>query len=280
MLEFIVVNKIPFKEIIISEIEKCMNDFNKIYNQDYKIKKFENYNQTFRNYIKKSSKKKKIFILKMSDNTPEDKCSILRQIKNNFTNSEIIVTCLNNKEDIIGLSAYTFKIMEENQTNKLRDQIYETIKDLNTYNENLLKLNIIENNILHIIDIDDIYYIEHIGKTLLIETKYYSINSYLNYEYLKNKLPNNFKDIGGLKLINTDYIDEKKYISNVIEVSAHKRIRHKKDFIIEKVRQYENGILTLQDIEKYNINKVTFNRWLKKYGNNKKINIDVKVETN
>ena len=84
MLEFIIVNKMPFKEIIISEIEKCMNDFNKVYNQDYKIRKFESYSERFKRLINKASDKRKIFILKMSDNFPENKFSILRQIKNNF----------------------------------------------------------------------------------------------------------------------------------------------------------------------------------------------------
>ncbi len=279
MLEFIIVNKMPFKEIIISEIEKCMNDFNKVYNQDYKIRKFESYSERFKRLINKASDKRKIFILKMSDNFPENKFSILRQIKNNFQNSEIIITSINDIEELIVLSSYIFKIMKETQTNKLRSQIYDAIKDLNTYNEKLLKLNILEKGRLHTIDIDDIYYIEKIGKALLVETKYYTINSYLNYEYLKEKLPNNFKDIGNLKLINTDYIDEKKYTSNTIVVSTHTRTRYKKEFIMEKVRQYENGIITLKDIEKYNINKTTFNRWLKKYGNNKKININIKVET-
>ena len=65
MIEFIIINQMPFKEIIISEIEKGMNDFNKIYNKDYKIKTFNDYNKSFINEINKKSSNKKIYILNM-----------------------------------------------------------------------------------------------------------------------------------------------------------------------------------------------------------------------
>jgi len=279
MIDFIVVNKMPFKEIIISEIEKCMNDYNKIYNKDYKIKKFDDYNKSFTNEINKKCLNQKIYILNISFDKIKNKHLLLRKIKSNNKNTHIIITSKDNIDFLTELYKYSSKIFSETNTIKLRESIYEFIKNINTYNDVLLKLNIKENNVLHIINIDDIISISknNINKLLTIKTNHLTLTTQLDYLYLKQKLPKNFKDIENQKIINTDYFDNKILEKNLIVVSKHTRRTYKESYKKNIVIKYENKIITKSDLKQLGIPLSTFKNWLKKYGSNSNLNIKIEI---
>ena len=279
MIDFIIVNQMPFKEIIISEIEKGMNDFSKIYNKDYKIKSFNNYNQSFINEINKKSSNKKIYILNIKYNKTKNKCSILRKIKNNSKNSKIFVTSKDDLHLFSNLYKYIDKILSETNTLKLRENIYEIIRNFNTYNKILLKLNIKSNGILHIINIDDIISInKNIGNNLLtVKTKYLTLNTQLDYEYLKNNLPNNFKDIENVKIVNIEYVNNT-LNNNLIVVKNHTRKSYEENYKREQVEKYIKNEITKDDIKKLGIPSSTFRNWLKIYNNDKNLNIKIEID--
>ncbi|MBQ7141057.1 MAG: hypothetical protein IJO32_06110 [Bacilli bacterium] len=278
MIEFIIINQIPFKEIIISEIEKGMNDFNKIYNKDYKIKTFNNYNQSFINEINKKSSNKKIYILNMKYNKTKNIYLTLRKICNN-KKARIIITTKDELYLFDNLFKYIDKILSETNTLKLRKGIYEIIKNLNMYNSTLSKLSIKLNDILYTVNIDDIISIsKNIGNNLLtVKTEHLTLNTQLDYEYLKDNLPNNFKNIENIKIVNTEYTNNT-LNNNLIVVKNHTRKSYKENYKIDQVRKYINREITINDIKTMGIPYSTFRNWLKIYGNNKNLNIKIEIE--
>ena len=278
MIEFIIINQIPFKEIIISEIEKGMNDFNKIYNKDYKIKTFNNYNQSFINEINKKSSNKKIYILNMKYNKTKNIYLTLRKICNN-KKARIIITTKDELYLFDNLFKYIDKILSETNTLKLRKGIYEIIKNLNMYNSTLSKLSIKLNDILYTVNIDDIISIsKNIGNNLLtVKTEHLTLNTQLDYEYLKDNLPNNFKNIENIKIVNTEYTNNT-LNNNLIVVKNHTRKSYKENYKIDQVRKYINREITINDIKTMGIHYSTFRNWLKIYGNNKNLNIKIEIE--
>lgn len=278
MTYFIIVNKMPFKEIIISEIEKTMNDYNKIYNIDYKFKTFDDYDKNFIKEINKKSNNKNIYFLNIKHN--QNKNSILRKIKTNNKNSKIILTTKDNLKYLIDQEKYAYKILSENNTLKFRKSIYDIIKTFNIYNEKLLKLNVKENNVLHIINIDDIISItkNEFNKLSTIKTNNYTITTELDYTYLKEKLPNNFKDIYNKKIVNTDYIDDKILKQNLVVVSKHTRKIYDKNYKKTVVEKFKSGKLNKTDLKNMGIPLSTFRYWLKNYKDKNGLNIKIEIE--
>lgn len=281
MIEFIIVNKSPYKDIIVTNIIECMYDYNKILNKDYKIKCYDKYNKSFENSINKSAMNNKIYFLNISCNTPENKNKILQKIYDK-SNTQIILTTKNNIDYFSYLSKYTFDIISEKDSKKFGKSIYKIIKIFNTYNNELLKLNIKENGVLHIINVDDIISINktHINNLLLIKTKYFEITTQLDYTYLKNNLPSNFKNVNNVKIINTDYEDPQIINKNTIIVSQHTRNNYSNINKEDLIKKYKNGKITLNDIRNLNIKIPTFYGWLRKYNQKNKIDVKINIETN
>lgn len=275
MIEFIVVNKLPFKEITIAEIEECMNDFNKVYKKDYTYKTFDDYDDLFNKEIEKKSKKHKIYILGMSENKTKNKNEILRKIKSRNENAEIIII---SKDNLSYLSKYVFKIITLNSICKLKKDLKKILRTLNSYNDKFLKIEFNINSIKYSIYTDDIKKIEKIvpEKIIVIETvNKEKFNVLVDYEYLKNKLPNNFVSIGDNILVNTDYNDSHIENKNIICVAPHTRINLSEKEKYQIVQDFNTNKINKSDLDKLNIKWETFQNWRQKFSN-KEISIKIK----
>lgn len=208
------------KFIIIEDEDKWMKQFQKIVNDtlfesdvDYEIFPFNKYNDELKSLIEDNSEQK-IFLVDLQLNSKQEGMDILREIREEDWDSEIIVLTNHDRMfETVHKEIYkTFDFIEKfddcekrliKDLKKIIKKKYDTGKFI--YNTRKISLQIFLKDIIYI-------YRDTVDRKLIIKTSNNEFIVNLPINEILNKLDNRFNQCHRSCIINEDRITEKNYI--------------------------------------------------------------------
>ena len=210
MIKFIIVED---EEKWIKEYERIINDILFKTDKEYEINKFQKFNKELKEIIHDNSEPK-IYLMDLELNTKHDGMDILREIREDDWDSEIIVLTNHDRmfESVHKEIYKTFDFIEKfmDLEKRLKRDIKKIISKKNDYGKFIYKTRKIELQIY----LKDIMYIyrDTVDRKLVIKTTNNEFIVNLAMKEMQTMLDERFKMCHRSCLINEDRIVEKNYV--------------------------------------------------------------------
>lgn len=228
------------KFIIVEDEEKWMNEYERIINdilfktdKEYEVYKFNKYTKDLKELIKDNSEPK-IYLMDLEIDTKYNGMDILREIREDDWDSEIIVLTNHDRmfESVHKQIYKTFDFIEkfDNLEKRLKKDIKKIISKKNDYDKFIYETRKISLQIY----LKDIMYIcrDTVDRKLVIRTTNNEFIVNLSMKEMQTKLDDRFAMCHRSCLINNDRITEKNYVDGYFITDTGEKV----DLLSKKYR--------------------------------------------